>query len=78
MATGETSNDENTEALATLEANLARIDGLTQRLLAVMASKRQVRPSLQGPGQELYLRAAQAYWQEMVNNPAKLIGSRLR
>ncbi|SHI59669.1 PHA/PHB synthase family protein [Wenxinia saemankumensis] len=56
-----------------MEQNLARVEELTQRLLAAMAGKRQVRPSLQGPGQQLYLKAAQAWWQDMARNPAKLI-----
>ncbi len=61
------------ENLAKLEANLAKVEELTQRLLKVMGQGRQVSPALQGPSQELYLKAATAYMTEMMNNPAKLI-----
>jgi polyhydroxyalkanoate synthase len=73
-----TTNDlESTGALgpnaAKLEANLAKVEELTQRLLRVMGQGRQVAPALQGPSQELYMKAATAYMTEMMNNPAKLI-----
>ena len=58
--------------LEKLEANLARAEELTQRLLAALARSRPKRPALQGPGQDLYLKAATAYMTEMVNNPTKL------
>ena len=63
--------------MAKLETNLARVEELTQRLLKVMGQGRQVAPSLQGPSQELYLKAATAYMTEMMNNPAKLIEHQL-
>ena len=44
-----------------LEANLKKIEGLTQRLVAAMAGKRHVPAALQGPGQELYMKAAAAW-----------------
>ncbi len=59
--------------LAKLESNLVKVEELTQRLLKVMGQGRQVAPALQGPSQELYMKAATAYMTEMVNNPAKLI-----
>ncbi len=63
--------------VAKLEANLARVEELTQRLLKVMGNGRPVRPDLQGPGQDLYVKAATAYMTEMMNNPAKLIEHQL-
>jgi polyhydroxyalkanoate synthase len=63
--------------VAKLEANLARVEELTQRLLKVMGQGRQVAPSLQGPSQELYVKAATAYMTEMMHNPAKLIEHQL-
>ncbi len=56
-----------------LNANLAKIEDLSQRLVAALANKRQVSPSLQSPGHELYMKAAAAYVAEMMQNPAKLI-----
>jgi len=58
---------------AKLEANLARVEELTQRLLTVMGQGRQIAPALQGPSQDLYMKAATAYMTEMMHNPAKLI-----
>ncbi|MBR2658258.1 MAG: class I poly(R)-hydroxyalkanoic acid synthase [Loktanella sp.] len=65
------------EGVAKLEANLARVEELTQRLLKVMGQARQVPPALQGPSQELYVKAASAYMTEMMQNPAKLIEHQL-
>ena len=58
--------------LAKLEANLAHLDGLTKRLTAVLAHKREVPQALQGPSQDLYAKAAGAYLTEMAQNPAKI------
>ncbi len=63
--------------VAKLEANLARVEELTQRLLKVMGQGRSVAPSLQGPSQDLYVKAATAYMTEMMHNPAKLIEHQL-
>ena len=59
--------------LPKLEANLARIEELTQRMLSAMGKGRKVPQALQGPSQDLYVKAAGAYVTEMMNNPAKLI-----
>ncbi len=56
-----------------LEANLKKIEDLSRRLVAAMARKRPVDPSLQGPGPELYSRAAAAWMAEMMANPARII-----
>ena len=60
------------KSLQKLEANLSHLDGLTKRLTAVMAHKREVPQALQGPNQDLYAKAAGAYLTEMVQNPAKI------
>ncbi|WP_322892930.1 MULTISPECIES: class I poly(R)-hydroxyalkanoic acid synthase [unclassified Yoonia] len=65
------------EGVAKLEANLARVEELTQRLLKVMGQSRKVPAALQGPSQELYVKAASAYMNEMMQNPAKLIEHQL-
>ncbi|PRY23754.1 polyhydroxyalkanoate synthase [Aliiruegeria haliotis] len=56
----------------TLTANLAKIESLSQRLVAALTQQRQIDPSLQGPGQDLYMKAASAYMTEMMKNPAKV------
>ncbi len=56
-----------------LEANLSRIEQLTQRLLIAMNPKRHVPASLQGPSPDLYAKAASAYMSDMMSNPGKMI-----
>lgn len=56
-----------------LEENLSKIEGLRQRLVGAITHKTKVNPALSAPGSELYTKAAQAYWQECLQNPAKLI-----
>jgi polyhydroxyalkanoate synthase subunit PhaC len=70
MATSEHDNSANLERL---NANLARIEALTQRLVAAFAQRTPKRVDLQGPDPALYLRAATAYWAEMVQNPSKML-----
>ena len=55
-----------------LEENLAKIEALSQRLVAALSHQRKVNPALQGPSPELYAKAATAYWQEMMSNPSKI------
>ncbi|MEO1239793.1 MAG: class I poly(R)-hydroxyalkanoic acid synthase, partial [Pseudomonadota bacterium] len=61
------------ENLEKLNANLAKIEDLSQRLVAAVSNKRSVRPSLQGPGQDLMAKAAAAYVAEIMANPAKIV-----
>ncbi|WP_375261233.1 PHA/PHB synthase family protein [Palleronia sp.] len=74
MATKDHETDTNvaqySEAMA---KNLARLEVLSARLAAVMANKRQVPASLQGPAQELYAKAGLAFMREMMENPAKIM-----
>ncbi len=59
--------------LEKLNANLQRIEELSQRLVAALSRKRDIDPGLQGPGQDLYVKAATAMMSEMMHNPAKII-----
>ncbi|MCK0143275.1 class I poly(R)-hydroxyalkanoic acid synthase [Aliiroseovarius sp. F20344] len=59
--------------LSELGANLAKIEALSTRLGEIMANRKPVRPSLQGPGQDFYLKAASSMWSDMMANPAKMI-----
>ncbi len=70
MATDE--NDTGPD-LAKLNVNLARIEELSQRLMAVLGHKREVRPGLQGPGPDLFMKAMAAYTTEVMAHPEKLI-----
>jgi polyhydroxyalkanoate synthase subunit PhaC len=59
--------------LERLNENLVRIDELTQRLIAALARKKPIRPALQAPDQDIFLRAATAYVAEMMKNPSRML-----
>jgi polyhydroxyalkanoate synthase len=65
--------DKTAPDLEKLNANLLRIEELSQRLINAMAQKRAPNPSLEAPGQELMLKAATAWWADALHNPAKLL-----
>ena len=58
--------------LAALNANLAKVEALSQRLVAALGRRQPQRPSLQGPGPDLFVRAATAYMTEAMTNPSKI------
>lgn len=70
MTTEESAAGQN---LDLLNANLVKIEELSQRLVAALANKRQVDSSLQGPSHDIYAKAASAYVAELMANPAKLM-----
>ena len=59
--------------LERLNENLVRIDELTQRLVAALSRKKPVRPALQAPDQDIFLKAATAYVAEMMKNPSRIL-----
>lgn len=60
--------------LERLNANVARIEELSTRLVSAMAQKKKpVDPSLQGPGQDLYMKASAAWMSEMMAHPSKIL-----
>ncbi|WP_417601226.1 PHA/PHB synthase family protein [Pararhodobacter oceanensis] len=68
-----TSDEGNSETLSKMNANLARIESLTQRLIAAFAQKKPQRPDLQAPDPSLFVNATNAYWSEMMQNPSKIL-----
>ncbi|WP_126978734.1 class I poly(R)-hydroxyalkanoic acid synthase [Frigidibacter oleivorans] len=56
-----------------LEANLQKLEDLTQRLTRALTHKRAVNPALEGPGQELYMKAAAAWMTEAMQHPGRLL-----
>ncbi|ETX15432.1 poly(R)-hydroxyalkanoic acid synthase [Roseivivax halodurans JCM 10272] len=56
-----------------LNENLAKVEELSQRLISAMTQKKTVNPALSGPDQKLYAQAVTAYWQEWLQNPAKVM-----
>ncbi|RMD90602.1 MAG: class I poly(R)-hydroxyalkanoic acid synthase [Alphaproteobacteria bacterium] len=61
------------ETLEKLNANLAKLDELSKRLVAALSRKKPVEPALQGPSSELFMKAAAAYVAGMMTNPAKIL-----
>jgi polyhydroxyalkanoate synthase len=59
--------------LAKLNANIARIEELTQRLVHALSQRRLPDPGVEAPGPDLFADAAAAWWTEMLENPGKLI-----
>ena len=61
------------EHIERLQKNLEKVDELSKRLIEVMSNKRAHNAALDGPNQDLFARAATAYWAGAVQNPAKLL-----
>ena len=70
MTTDVTDSSRNLERFS---ANLARIEELTQRLIAALQQKKGHTPALDAPGQELYGKAMTAFLSEAMTNPARLL-----
>lgn len=68
-----TEHEPGPESRARLEANMARVEELSQRLIGVLSARKPTPTKLNGPDSALYTRAAQAYWTEWMQNPAKII-----
>lgn len=74
-----TTEDRTPETKAALEkaerlnANLAKVEELSKRLTAALATRRHVDPALHGPAPDVYMKAAAAYFAEMMANPARVV-----
>lgn len=56
-----------------LAENLKKVEALSERLGQVMSNRQGHQAALDGPNQELFTKAGQAYAAEAINNPAKLM-----
>ncbi|WP_420860829.1 PHA/PHB synthase family protein [Algirhabdus cladophorae] len=56
-----------------MSQNLEKIEALSQRLVSALTHKKPVNTALEGPGQDLMMKASAAYMTEMMQNPGKLI-----
>ncbi|MDJ0820797.1 MAG: class I poly(R)-hydroxyalkanoic acid synthase [Paracoccaceae bacterium] len=74
MTTNDVAAGENQERL---QENLTRVDELSKRLVSAITRKPGLPSSLHGPDQALYSNAAATYWQEMMQNPAKLLETQI-
>jgi polyhydroxyalkanoate synthase len=61
------------ERLVRLNENLAKVEELSQRLVAAIGKRKQVDTALHGPSSDVYMKAAAAYLAEMMQNPAKIL-----
>ncbi|MEZ5911839.1 MAG: class I poly(R)-hydroxyalkanoic acid synthase [Paracoccaceae bacterium] len=68
-----TNESDAAEKLERLNANLAKLDELSKRLVSALSRKAPADPALHGPSNDLYLKAAAAYLAEMMQNPSKII-----
>ena len=66
------------ENLDKLTANLKKVEQLTQRLTHVLTHRSTHNAALDGPNQELFAKAANAYWQEAFRDPAKVLEHQLQ
>jgi polyhydroxyalkanoate synthase len=63
--------------LTRLTDNLSRIETLSARLVQAMAARKPHDAALDGPSQEVYMKAASAYLAGMMHNPAKIVESQV-
>jgi polyhydroxyalkanoate synthase len=56
-----------------LKQNIETLEELNQRFVSVLQNKKQINPSLNGPGQDLMVKASHAYWSNFMENPANLM-----
>jgi polyhydroxyalkanoate synthase len=74
MTTKTTDNPAATEvSAARMAENLKKVEALTERLGQVMSNRQGHQAALDGPNQELFTKAGQAYASEALTNPAKLM-----
>jgi polyhydroxyalkanoate synthase subunit PhaC len=69
-----TTSDSDAHAkLERLSGNIARIEVLSARLMTALAERKAHDKALDGPGQDVFVKAAAAYVAEMMQNPAKVL-----
>ena len=68
-----TTDDDEAARRVVLNANIAKMEALSERLMKAFAARKPVDSALAGPNQEVYLKAAAAYLGEMMQNPGKII-----
>ncbi|MEP2892495.1 PHA/PHB synthase family protein [Tateyamaria sp.] len=79
MTTADTTGGAPTgENLDKLTANLRKVEELSERLTKVMTHRSMHNEALDGPNQELFQKAASAYWTEALRDPAKVLEHQLQ
>ena len=70
-------DDGRSEALDKMTTNLARVEELSQRLVQALSSKNPANPTLNGPSQDLFAKAASSLWSEALENPGRMYENQL-
>ncbi len=65
------------ENLERLNENLSKVEELSQRLISAMSARNPANPTLNSPDGEMFMKASTAYWNEMLQNPARLFEQQL-
>lgn len=72
-ADAETGDTQDNAALSRLNENIHKMEELSKRLAVALSARQNSDQGLQGPGNDVYVKAAAAYMAEMMTNPGKLI-----
>ena len=59
-------------SLDKMTANLARVEELSKRLIEALSARKPANATLNGPSQELFLKASQSYMAEVMQNPGRI------
>ncbi|UXX84338.1 PHA/PHB synthase family protein [Roseovarius pelagicus] len=65
------------ENLEKMNANLERVEELSQRLIEALSKKNPANAALSGPSQDLFAKAAMSYWSEALENPGRIYEQQL-
>lgn len=79
MGPDDTSKDDAVDAnLDKLNANIARMEELSKRMVAALGQKdTDTEPGMSGPGQDFYMKAGSTYLNEMMANPSKMMSQQI-
>lgn len=72
-----TQDDGQNTNLDRLSANLERVETLSQRLVQALSARTPPAPELNGPSQDVFLKAAGSYWKSFMENPGKMYEQQL-
>jgi polyhydroxyalkanoate synthase len=70
-------DESHSEALDKMTANLARVEELSKRLVQALSAKNPANPTLNGPSQDLFAKAASSLWTEALENPGRMYENQL-
>jgi polyhydroxyalkanoate synthase len=60
-----------------LNENLAKVEELSQRFIKALAARNPANPTLNAPSQDLFVKAAQSFWSDVLENPGKIYEKQL-